>query len=109
MTPPSTPCSADPEPWFSDDPEERAEAVAACGYCPLLGPCRELALPRELALRPSNRHGVWAGVDFEQPRQENRAAQARDRREEAAARITENPSPPDPPAPDLPSDERATS
>ena len=63
------PCEGRGE-WLSEDPEERAEAVAACGHCPLViaDVCRDVG-GRE-------RFGVWGGVD-RTPRQRGGRNQAK--------------------------------
>ena len=65
----STPCQADPNPFTSDDPEERQEAAEACAGCPVLLACRHYA---QTAEEPFH---VWGGIDHtELARAERRAA-----------------------------------
>lgn len=79
----SVPCTADPEAWTSDYPEERAVAARACGTCPVLDACRQAAqVGRE-------RWHVWGGVDLTGQRVETDRAKAatrraKDRRERVA-------------------------
>lgn len=49
-----TPCQADPELWFSTDPDDQYEAIAACGFCPIRTECANYGSD-EIA-------GVWGGV-----------------------------------------------
>ncbi len=53
-----TPCSVDPNPFTSDDPDERAEATAACAACPVLIECAAFAYANHETA------AVWAGVDL---------------------------------------------
>lgn len=46
----------DPELWFSDIPEETAEAREVCQGCPERVPCLDWAL------RTDQRYGVWGGM-----------------------------------------------
>jgi Transcription factor WhiB len=51
-------CAADPEAWAADaKPRVRAEAMEACGHCPVLKACAAYA---DAA---GEKHGVWGGVD----------------------------------------------
>lgn len=51
-----TPCGGRDE-WTGDDPSDRAYAVAACRFCPILAACGTAA--DEIVPR----WGVWAGRD----------------------------------------------
>lgn len=51
----STPCQAEPDLWFSSNPDDILEAKTACNTCPVANECARLAL----AIRPSD--GIWAG------------------------------------------------
>ena len=53
----AVPCSTDPAAWFSDDADDRAAAVEACGFCPVRNECRSYSVA---AREP---YGVWAGFD----------------------------------------------
>lgn len=53
----STPCLRDPAPFTSGDYRERAEAAAACSYCPVLSECRAYA-----DAQAEGWH-VWGAVD----------------------------------------------
>lgn len=65
----STPCQVDPDPFTSDDPEERQQAAQACAGCPALDACRHYA---QTAEEPFH---VWGGIDLtELARAERRAA-----------------------------------
>lgn len=52
----STPCQREPEAWFAEHRAQQADAAEACGWCPLLEPCRTYADVTE------QMHGVWGGV-----------------------------------------------
>lgn len=52
-----TPCHADPERYFPEDPLPDPEAVAACWSCFFQ---RDCAL-RALTLDPQPEHGIWGG------------------------------------------------
>lgn len=53
----STPCTRDPEPFTSEDYQQRIEAAAACAGCPVLSQCRDYAEAN------AERWHVWAGTD----------------------------------------------
>ncbi|MGB3761833.1 MAG: WhiB family transcriptional regulator [Ornithinimicrobium sp.] len=53
----STPCRVDPEPFTSDDQDDRAEAAYACAGCPALIACGTYAETAREA------HHVWGGID----------------------------------------------
>lgn len=53
----STPCLNDPEPFTSGSWQQRAEAAAACSYCPVLAECRAYAESQ------AETWHVWAGTD----------------------------------------------
>ncbi len=57
-----TPCRADPDLWYSDDPDAAREATRVCCGCPLATACLEAALDIERGLVASRRHGVWGGL-----------------------------------------------
>lgn len=57
----SRPVCAGRTEWLSEDPDDRAEAAAACGYCPIRLPCQQLAQVE----RPT--FGVWGGADWTRP------------------------------------------
>lgn len=48
--------------WHSTRPDEIAQAIESCSWCPVLDWCKTTQLAREQALGPYNRWGVWAGV-----------------------------------------------
>jgi Transcription factor WhiB len=48
---------ADPDAWFEVD--QRPEAIAICGRCPVQPQCRADAVER------GEEHGVWGGVSFD--------------------------------------------
>ncbi|MDO9498110.1 MAG: WhiB family transcriptional regulator [Nocardioides sp.] len=50
-------CRTDPAPFTSDDQEERAEAAAACGACPVVAACRRFGIDNK---EPAH---VWGGID----------------------------------------------
>ena len=59
----STPCQAEPDLWFSNNPDDIFEAKTACSTCPIVNACASMALK----LQPSD--GIWAGkVPDERPR-----------------------------------------
>jgi WhiB family redox-sensing transcriptional regulator len=47
------PCKTNPELWFSDDVQDRSEAIAECFMCPKRQECAELGQDEE--------HGIWGG------------------------------------------------
>lgn len=47
------PCKTNPELWFSDNTEDRSEAVAECFMCPQRQECANLGENEE--------HGIWGG------------------------------------------------
>lgn len=51
------PCTADPESWTGEDPDDRETAARACLGCPARWPCELFATANR------ETHGVWAGVD----------------------------------------------
>lgn len=55
-----------PDTWHSRDPEEQAEARAACLACPLRPACQAAVLGVERGWVAIDRHGIWAGLDGEQ-------------------------------------------
>ncbi len=58
----------DPGLWFSDSPDDIAEAVATCQRCPDRLPCLAGAIRRR------ETYGIWGGTDFNPGhRQENAA------------------------------------
>lgn len=60
LTNEARPCAGDMGyTWTSETEADRAYAMAACGHCPVIGLCREVAQ----ADKPSA--GVWAGLDFQ--------------------------------------------
>ncbi len=59
LTDQTTPCQADPEPWFAHDPSTRAVAGRACQSCP----SRVFAACGTYAQAAREPWGVWAGVD----------------------------------------------
>lgn len=48
----------DPEMWYADEPEIRAEAKAICAGCPMRQKCYDTAVETE------QEWGVWGGADF---------------------------------------------
>ncbi len=52
-----TPCQRDPDPFTSDDPDDRAEAALACHMCRLID------LWHEHAETTGERWHVWGGTD----------------------------------------------
>lgn len=52
------PCLADPQPFTSDDVEDRAAAATACTWCPGRVACARFALAADV------RAWVWGGVDI---------------------------------------------
>lgn len=48
-------CRAEPDLWFSPDPDDTALAKRVCSRCPLLGPCRAYGLA-------AAESGVWGGL-----------------------------------------------
>lgn len=50
-------CRTDPAPFTSDEHEQRAEAVTACGACPAAAACRRFA---DDNAEPAH---VWGGID----------------------------------------------
>ena len=56
------PCQ-DRHEWLSDDAADRADAAHACTRCAVTALCHAAALDK----RPS--FGVWAGIDWGDPRQ----------------------------------------
>lgn len=59
LTDQTTPCQADPEPWFAHDPSTRAVAARACQSCP----ARVFTACGTYAVAAREPWGVWAGVD----------------------------------------------
>lgn len=53
------PCSADPELWFSTDPDLIEDAKAACWSCGHRALCREIAQELESGVSLDYRFGVW--------------------------------------------------
>ncbi len=62
-------CRTDPDPFTSEDEDERTEAAAACCACPVINACRTFADANE---EPAH---VWGGVD-RTPRTYTRRASA---------------------------------
>ena len=58
------PCEANPEFWFSESPQDVAEAKAACGYCPVKENCADMGEDEEF--------GVWGGKSPEDRRDSKR-------------------------------------
>lgn len=50
-------CQKNPDRWFSEDCEEREAAIHACGACPAMSQCRDLALQTGEDLV-----GIWGGM-----------------------------------------------
>lgn len=48
-----TPCTVEPDLWYSQDPDDQYEAITACGFCPIRTECRTYGND-ELG-------GVWGG------------------------------------------------
>ncbi len=69
---PDTPGAAcagqDPEPWFSDCPDDIAEAMATCQGCPGRLPCLAGAIGRR------ETYGIWGGTDFNPGHRQEHAA-----------------------------------
>ena len=63
-----SPCSADPELWFSSSGDDKEAACHRCLTCPAFTECGEYA---DLA---GKTHGVWAGVDRRRPALGKRSA-----------------------------------
>jgi hypothetical protein len=57
----STPCQSDPESWFSERADIRAEAAQACTWCQAFASCATYTVDN------NERYGVWAGVDRATP------------------------------------------
>lgn len=53
------PCSANPDLWFGESPEELEKAKALCAHCPVRAACLEGALSRR------EPWGVWGGEILE--------------------------------------------
>lgn len=54
--PMATPCSHEPDLFFSHSERKIQRALAACATCPFIQICREEAL------RNDERHGIWGGL-----------------------------------------------
>ncbi|MEU9606179.1 WhiB family transcriptional regulator [Streptomyces sp. NPDC048057] len=65
-----TPCTAAPELWFSTKPQDQAEAVTACGFCPLRKPCTEYATAQNIPW------GTWGGLTEKDRRRQARRARS---------------------------------
>lgn len=76
------PCRANPDAWFSDDPEDRMFAMRVCSWCEHKVACLERALVLEEQDRAAHnerrprRHGIWGETT---PMQRSRIAAARKR------------------------------
>jgi hypothetical protein len=60
--------SHDPELWFSDSPQDAAQAKAICHRCPERAPCLSGALRRR------ETYGIWGGTDVTAGRQKKDVA-----------------------------------
>jgi hypothetical protein len=60
--------SHDPELWFSDSPQDAAQAKAICHRCPERAPCLSGALRRR------ETYGIWGGTDVTAERQKKDVA-----------------------------------
>ena len=60
--------SHDPELWFSDSPQDAAQAKAICRGCPERVPCLSGALRRR------ETYGIWGGTDVTAGRQKKDVA-----------------------------------
>ncbi len=69
---PDTPGAAcagqDPEPWFSDSPDDIAQATATCRRCPDRLPCLAGAIGRR------ETYGIWGCTDFNPGHRQEHAA-----------------------------------
>lgn len=50
-------CRTDPDPFTSEDEDEREDAAAACSYCPVVNACRSFAEANK------ETDHVWGGID----------------------------------------------
>ncbi|MFW5468908.1 WhiB family transcriptional regulator [Knoellia sp. CPCC 206435] len=63
-----TPCGTDGDRWISEDRTTREAVAPLCNTCPLLDPCRALAVEE----RPT--WGVYAGTDYTKDPKPRKAA-----------------------------------
>lgn len=74
-----TPCSEDPDLFFSHNQRKITRALAACASCTLIDICREEALSN------GERYGIWGGMTEEERRDSRRRGTLAVVQHEAAA------------------------